>query len=112
LRRRELKKLILYNSHLPGVPSAALSQDSRDNCLEALRAHVRDLEGGMATVADVKLMVLGNGRVGKTQLCRRLRGGNYNEGLSLCFRRDQHLVGGGVKTPSSRRMWTAPEPEG
>jgi internalin A len=30
------------------------------------------------TVADIKLMVLGNGRVGKTQICRRLRGEDYD----------------------------------
>ena len=28
---------------------------------------------------DVKLMVLGNGRVGKTQICRRLRGEDYDD---------------------------------
>ena len=30
-------------------------------------------------MADVKFMILGNGRVGKTQLCRRLRGERYDE---------------------------------
>ena len=33
--------------------------------------------GGVA-LPDVKLMVLGNGRVGKTQICRRLRGEDYD----------------------------------
>ena len=31
---------------------------------------------------DIKLMVLGNGRVGKTQICRRLRGEPYDENVS------------------------------
>jgi len=47
-----------------------------------LRAHVRDLDAaGAEGVADVKLLVLGNGRVGKTQLCRRLRGEAYDEAV-------------------------------
>jgi hypothetical protein len=32
-------------------------------------------------VGDVKLMILGNGRVGKTQICRRLRGESFDEAV-------------------------------
>ena len=79
LERPSLEELILYQTEIPGVPDAVLSQWYSDNCLESLRAHVRDLDAGAVPVLDVKLLVLGNGRVGKTQLCRRLRGEAYDE---------------------------------
>jgi internalin A len=52
------------------------------SCLESLRAHLSDLQAGAVAVPDVKLMVLGNGRVGKTQICRRLRGEGYDPRVS------------------------------
>jgi internalin A len=73
-----LKWVSLYNASLPGVPAEALSKSSYNNCLESLRAHFADLEGGDDALADVKLLILGNGRVGKTQICRRLRGEGYD----------------------------------
>jgi internalin A len=44
-----------------------------------VRAHFQDLAEGGVDSRDIKLMVLGNGRVGKTQLCRRLRDSPYDE---------------------------------
>ncbi|MDG4592281.1 MAG: COR domain-containing protein [Defluviicoccus sp.] len=82
LERSTLEKLVLYETEVPGVPAAVLSQDLFDNCvdscLDTLRAHVRDLDAGAVPVLDVKLLVLGNGRVGKTQLSRRLRGEDFD----------------------------------
>ena len=37
---------------------------------------------GSETVTDVKFMILGNGRVGKTQICRRLRNEDYDEAVT------------------------------
>lgn len=79
LERPSLEELILYQTEIPGVQAAVLSQVRYQNCLESLRTHVRDLDAGAVPVLDVKLLVLGNGRVGKTQLCRRLRGEAYDE---------------------------------
>jgi internalin A len=62
---------VLYRSRLPDVPAEVLSQGLGDNCLESLRAHLRDTAAG-AEAVTVKLLVLGNGRSGKTQLTRRL----------------------------------------
>jgi internalin A len=56
-----------------------LSQSEDENCAASLRAHLADLGAGAIAVPDIKLMVLGNGRVGKTQICRRLRGQDYDE---------------------------------
>jgi internalin A len=74
-----LESLILYETDIPGIPSEVLSQDRfGDNCLDRLRTHLRDLAAGSEDVQDFKLMVLGNGRVGKTQICRKLRGEEYD----------------------------------
>ena len=79
LENPSLQELYLYRGRIAGVPNAVLSQSHRHNCLDNVRAHFRDLAAGSAAVPDVKLMVLGNGRVGKTQLCRRLRGETYDD---------------------------------
>src|SRR6516225_11160744 len=59
-------------------PDGGALSNNYMSCLESLRAHLSDLRAGAAAVPDVKLMVLGNGRVGKTQICRRLRGESYD----------------------------------
>jgi internalin A len=74
-----LTNVILYETHLPNVPAEVLSQQEDADCLESLLAHLRDLESGQEKMPDIKLMVLGNGRVGKTQMCRRLRGEDYDD---------------------------------
>jgi internalin A len=56
-----------------------LSRHPSDNCLDRLLAHLKDSGDNDVAVSDVKLMILGNGRVGKTQICRRLRGEGFNE---------------------------------
>jgi hypothetical protein len=70
--------MMLVGCSIPGVPAEALSQSYGENCLQAVRAHYRDLEAGSATQTDVKMIVLGHGRVGKTQICRRLRDEDYD----------------------------------
>ena len=74
-----LREVILYETALPGVPQEVLSRRSGESCLERLRAHYEDLKGGESEISDFKLMLLGNGRVGKTQICRRLRCEEYDE---------------------------------
>src|SRR6516162_1434086 len=73
-----LRYLCLFETQMPEIRTEVLSQNNYMSCLESLRAHLSDLRAGAAAVPDVKLMVLGNGRVGKTQICRRLRGESYD----------------------------------
>ncbi|MGA8755311.1 MAG: COR domain-containing protein [Stellaceae bacterium] len=73
-----LNRLTLYESHLPGVPAEVLSHSFVEDCLDALRAHLDDLAAGQVVVPDAKLMVLGNGYVGKTQIRRRLGGEDFD----------------------------------
>ena len=79
LQMPSIRYLTLHETHVPGIPAEVLSQTSGDDCLQSLRAHRADLAGGAEATPDVKLMVLGNGRVGKTQMCRRLCGEAYDE---------------------------------
>jgi len=69
--KQSLQSVVLFETQIPGVPSEVLSGSSNGNCLESLRAHLRDFAAGRETISDIKLMVLGNGRSGKTQLSRR-----------------------------------------
>jgi internalin A len=78
LLKSPLKELYLYQAYIPGIPAEVLSKREGENCLDSLRAHLRDLDAGREAVTDIKLMVLGNGQVGKTQICRRLRGEAYD----------------------------------
>jgi internalin A len=74
-----LQQVILCDTHLPGVPAEVLFQAQNYDCLESLRAHLRDLAEGGVNVPDLKLLILGNSRVGKTQIRRRLRGEDYDD---------------------------------
>jgi internalin A len=70
-----LQELQLVGASIPGIPEEAFTSDSNPfyyNCLLPLRAHVLDLEVEAIPINNVKILVLGNGGVGKTQLCRHL----------------------------------------
>ncbi|MEN9868351.1 MAG: hypothetical protein RL748_3941, partial [Pseudomonadota bacterium] len=81
ISRLGLKDLKAYYTTIPQFPPEVLSQSHYDNCLPRLRAHLRDLESGSAPIASAKLMLLGNGTVGKTQLCRRLRSLEFDSSI-------------------------------
>ncbi|MDJ0628834.1 MAG: COR domain-containing protein [Rhodobacter sp.] len=72
----------LVATHLDDVPSEVLSQGPSDNCLPRLRAHLLDMKDGAEPLRDAKLLVLGNGRVGKTQLVRSLFGEGLDESVA------------------------------
>ncbi|MCH9808555.1 MAG: hypothetical protein K0U74_12555 [Alphaproteobacteria bacterium] len=84
-----LRRAVLDDTTLGDVPKELLSQYIGENCLPRLQAHFRDLgykasgprSVGFqeAPVPDIKVLVLGNGRIGKTQICRRLRGEPFVE---------------------------------
>ncbi|MEQ1490745.1 MAG: COR domain-containing protein [Terricaulis sp.] len=64
----------------PGVPSDLFDEYENDHSA-ALAAHFRDLQAGHVSLAHGKLMVIGNGRVGKTQVVRRLYGKPYDPAI-------------------------------
>jgi internalin A len=63
-----------------GIPREVLSH-GYDNCLPRLRTYFSELDLGAETENEVKVILLGNGRVGKTQLCRRFRGQSFDESV-------------------------------
>lgn len=72
----KLRTLSAQGAPLEGVPPEILAEY---DCLEGLRAHFRDLGDSAQPLPDVKLLVLGNGRIGKTQICNRLRGLDFEK---------------------------------
>ncbi|MCA3367029.1 MAG: leucine-rich repeat domain-containing protein [Roseomonas sp.] len=63
-----LIELYARATSIPGIPDEVLGYD----CLERLRAHLAELEAGAEQISEAKLLLLGNGRAGKTQIARRL----------------------------------------
>jgi internalin A len=64
-----------------GVPREVLSRTYSDNCLPRLRTYLDELDLGAEAENEVKVILLGNGRVGKTQLCRRFRGESFDDAV-------------------------------
>ncbi|GAB0115562.1 leucine-rich repeat domain-containing protein [Acidisoma sp. C75] len=73
-----LEKLYLFGSHIMGSDSNILSKSRGANCLEAVRAHYADFAAGKESITDIKLMLLGNGGAGKTQIAGWLNGAEFD----------------------------------
>jgi len=66
-------------SAVEGAHREVLSQWYDDNCLPRTRSYLAELNAGAEADREVKVFLLGNGGVGKTQLCRRLRDEPYDD---------------------------------
>jgi Leucine-rich repeat (LRR) protein len=54
-----LKRLVLYASHVPGVPpTGILSQKYYEDCLDRVRAHFADLAMGSEVIVDIRMRSL------------------------------------------------------
>jgi internalin A len=73
-----LEKLFLQEAQCYDFP-AELCGGFGENVLPAVRAYFTDLGQEPVADAEVKVYVLGNGRVGKTKLTRRVRGLDYGD---------------------------------
>ena len=75
-----LHELYIYDCSIVNIPAELLNDARRmkppnyeqTSCLEAIRAHFKDLEVGHQEDRELKLIFLGNGRVGKTSISKRL----------------------------------------
>lgn len=65
-------------SGIVDVPKELLGDDPNFNALPGLRAHFAALKQGVELDREVKLIVLGNGRVGKTSMIRVLKEGEFS----------------------------------
>lgn len=76
-----LQELTLFNCEFDDLPIAVCGDSPGQNVIDKVRAHYDALECGARPDAELKVFFLGNGGVGKTQLCRRLRGLDYDPRL-------------------------------
>jgi internalin A len=76
-----LEELRVAASRFPDLP-AEICGDLGENVLDKVRGHFRDLRSEASRDTEVRVLVLGNGGVGKTQLCRRLSGLEFDESVS------------------------------
>jgi internalin A len=76
-----LKDLCLFGCKFDDLPLEVCGEKSHENVLDKVRAHYEDVESGQQIDAALKVFFLGNGGVGKTQLCRRLRNLPYDPNI-------------------------------
>lgn len=67
--KEKFQKLISFRTH---PPDEAFDASAFNNCVRRLHAHFADLGDSPEVLSAVKLIVLGNRRIGKTQICNRL----------------------------------------
>jgi internalin A len=103
-----LEKLFLDQAECTDFPRE-LCGGYGENGLPAVRAYFADLGQDPDPDAEVKVYVLGNGRVGKTKLTRRLRGldyGDAHENTTHGVRLYEHQVTiEGVPYPVRLNLW-------
>jgi internalin A len=74
-----LQVLNLARCQFNDLPAEVCGEHDWQNVVDKVRAHYEDLKSGQQNDAEVKVFLLGNGGVGKTQLCRRLRGLEFDD---------------------------------
>jgi internalin A len=73
-----LKQLYLFGCKFDDLPLEVCGGSDDENVLVKVGAHYQDLKFGQRLDAEVKVLFMGNGGTGKSQLCRRLRGLDYD----------------------------------
>lgn len=76
---KNLTYLSLYQSSISGIPEELFGSAHRSNCLSMLRDYFQSTKTGVVPLRNVKLFILGNGSVGKTQLGRMMKGRPYDD---------------------------------
>lgn len=75
LNLKHLNTLYLHGNRLSKLPQQIIGNGERDNSWEAVKAYLTEFSKKNNVVNDrAKLIIVGNGRVGKTCLFRRLKG--------------------------------------
>lgn len=74
-----LEVVYLHGNPWTDALAKSLPSDKRDNGLEAARAYAIEAGKGMVLNDRVKIIIVGNGRVGKTSMLRRLRDEEFDE---------------------------------
>ncbi|WP_298607795.1 COR domain-containing protein, partial [uncultured Thiothrix sp.] len=69
---KKLTELKLYSNLIHHIPSVIFGEDTYDDCCESLINYWQALEQGSTRIQQLKVQLLGNGRVGKTTLAYAL----------------------------------------
>jgi internalin A len=77
-----LRRLFLFGCNFKDLPSEVCGEADNENVLDKVRAHYKDLKSGHRLDAEVKILFLGNGGTGKTQLSRRMRGEPFDTSVT------------------------------
>ncbi|HTG31675.1 MAG TPA: COR domain-containing protein [Thermoanaerobaculia bacterium] len=93
-----------------GVPQEVLSHRLDDNCLPRLRTYLSELDLGAEAENEVKVILLGNGRAGKTQLCRRFRDQPFDDSVESThgvqiWRKELRIQTGGQEQVFQVNWW-------
>ena len=94
----KLEDLRLYKNPLQNIPPAFFDR-KYDNVLADVRNYLEEFEKGIITNDRAKLIVVGNGRVGKTSLLKRLqnkgfkKNEKYTHGIRIGSLNKKHLPG-------------------
>ncbi|WP_296841399.1 leucine-rich repeat domain-containing protein [Thiofilum sp.] len=68
----QLKSLSLYSNPIKHIPPAIFGSNYPDDCLKSLKHYWQDLAQGATRVQQLKVQLVGNGRVGKSTLAYTL----------------------------------------
>ena len=105
-----LETLYLHGNPFDSLPPGILPQDKRENSFEKIRDYLREAGKGTVINDRVKIIIVGNGRVGKTSMYRRLVNESFDNfepfthGVQLGFISKNHLPK--VRTPSlNANVW-------
>jgi internalin A len=77
-----LQKLYLYACQFDDLPSEICGHALYQNVIREVRAHFADLKSVPFRDAELTLYILGDSGVGKTQLCRRLLGFDFDSSVA------------------------------
>lgn len=69
---KNLETLYLYGNPLPDAIRGFVENDSDKNCLQFIKRYFRELDKGKTIDNECKILLIGNGNVGKSCLARRL----------------------------------------
>ena len=79
---KEYGTLYLYNNPLPNIPREIIHQEEEGNSFETVLAYLKTTLKAVLINDRVSIIILGNGRVGKTSLYRRLKNEPFNQNES------------------------------
>lgn len=95
----QLDHLVLFGTKFEDLPVELTGGEMFENVIKNVCAHFTDLQAGESDEAEVKVFILGNGRVGKTQLVRSLLDIDFDEDVPSthgvqCKHRIEHKLAG------------------